>query len=154
MWNLLRRFMTWYSGKQIGSHKVGGWVRQRCRVSCVTGASHWYWLTVGQGLLALQQVGSAGECFYFFCVFTFVHFHLFPCPSLSSSLLSLLSLFSLSLGNDTKWPTRVVSLNSNKIGSHKRFLYCQKLQKFYHYSGPLNSNEEFEMLRTSRIWYM
>ena len=39
-----------------------------------------------------------------------------PCPSLSSLLLSLLSLFSLSLGDDTKWPTRVdVSLNPNTI---------------------------------------
>ena len=27
------------------------WVRQRCRVSYITGASSWYWLTVGQGLL-------------------------------------------------------------------------------------------------------
>ena len=35
-----------------------------------------------------------------------------PCPSLSSPLVSLLSLSSLSLGDDTKWPTRVdVSLN-------------------------------------------
>ena len=39
-----------------------------------------------------------------------------PCPSLWSPLLSLLSLFSLSLGDDTKWPTRVdMSLNPNTI---------------------------------------
>ena len=39
-----------------------------------------------------------------------------PCPSLSSLLLSLLSLISLFLGEDTKWPTRVdVSLNPNTI---------------------------------------
>ena len=39
-----------------------------------------------------------------------------PCPSLSSPLLSLLSLFFLSLGDGTKWPTRVdVSLNPNTI---------------------------------------
>ena len=39
-----------------------------------------------------------------------------PCPSLSSSLLSLLPLFSLSLGDDTKCLTRVdVSLNPNTI---------------------------------------
>ena len=31
----------------------GGWVVRRCRVSYVTGASNWYWLTVGQGLLSL-----------------------------------------------------------------------------------------------------
>ena len=37
-----------------------------------------------------------------------------PCLSLSSPLLSLLSLFSLSLVDDTKWPTRVdVYFNTN-----------------------------------------
>ena len=50
----------------------GGWMRPRCRVSCVTGASNWYWLTVGQGLLFLHQVRVEGECFYFFCFFTFI----------------------------------------------------------------------------------
>ena len=34
-------------------HSSGGWVVRRCRVSYVTGASNWYWLTVGQGLLSL-----------------------------------------------------------------------------------------------------
>ena len=44
-----------------------------------------------------------------------------PCPSLSSLLLSLLSPFSLSLGDDTKWPTRVdVSLNPNTVKSSGR----------------------------------
>ena len=39
-----------------------------------------------------------------------------PYPSLSSLLLSLLSLISLFLGDDTKWPTRVdMSLNPNTI---------------------------------------
>ena len=59
--------------------------------------------------------------------------HLLPFPSfflipLSSPLLSLLSLFSLSLGDNTKWPTRVdVSLNPKTIK-------CQALlswEKFY-----------------------
>ena len=71
------------------SFKLGGWVRQRCRVSYVTAASSWYWPTVGQGLLSLQQVRR--NVFYFFCLFTFIHF---PFPL--SSYLSLLSLFSLS----------------------------------------------------------
>ena len=31
----------------------GGRVWRRCRVSYVTGASNWYWFTVGQGLLSL-----------------------------------------------------------------------------------------------------
>ena len=94
----------------------GGWLRQRCHVSCVTRASNWYWLTVGQGLLPLQQVGVEGECFYFFCFFTFIHFPPSPLSLSFIPLLSLLSLFSLSLGDDTKWPTRVdVSLNPNTI---------------------------------------
>ena len=42
----------------------GGWVRQRCHVSYATGASNWYSLTVGQGLLSLQQVRVEGEMFY------------------------------------------------------------------------------------------
>ena len=43
-------------------------------------------------------------------------FLFFPCPSHASPLLSLLSLLSLSLGDDTKWPTRTdVSLNPNTI---------------------------------------
>ena len=40
-----------------------------------------------------------------FLFLLFLHFHscfFLPCPSLSSLLLSLLSLFSLSLGDDTK----------------------------------------------------
>ena len=76
-------------------------------------SSSWCWFTVGEGLLSLQQVRVEGE---FFLFLLFLHFHSFsfhPCPSLSSPLLSL---FSLSLGDDTKWPTRVdVSLNPNTI---------------------------------------
>ena len=53
-------------------------LRQRCHVSYVTGASYWDWFTVGQGLLSLQQVRVKGECFYFFCFFTFIHFPISP----------------------------------------------------------------------------
>ena len=54
----------------------------------------------------------------------FLHFHscsfFFPCLPLSSPLLSLLSLFSFFLGDDTKWPTRVdVVLNPNTINQQK-----------------------------------
>ena len=85
-----------------------GWlVWQKCRVPYVTGASNWYWLTVGQGLLPLWQVRVQGECFYF-SVSSLSFLLLFlPCPSLSSPVPSLLSLFSLSLRDDTKWPSRV-----------------------------------------------
>ena len=54
-----------------------GWVRHRCRVFCVTGASNRDWPRVGQGLLSFQQVRVEGECFYFFC-FSFIHFPLSP----------------------------------------------------------------------------
>ena len=55
-----------------------------------------------------------------------------PCSSLSPLLLSPLSLFSLSLGDDTKWPTRVdVSLNLNTSinasMSHKRVMFIPVL---------------------------
>ena len=66
-------------------------MRQRYHVSCLTGTSNWYWLRVGQGLLSLQQVRVEGECFYFFWLFTFIHFP--PSPlffALISSTISLL----------------------------------------------------------------
>ena len=91
-----------------------------CRVSCFTGASNWYWLTAGEGLLTLQLlrvegVVGRGEYFYFFCFFTFISFPLSPLfLSFISSTISSISSFSL--GNDTKWPTRVdVSLNQDTI---------------------------------------
>ena len=49
------------------SHTVSlgdGLMRQRCRVSCINGASNWDWLTVGQGLLSLQQVRVEGGFFF------------------------------------------------------------------------------------------
>ena len=58
---------------------------RRCCVSYITGASNWYWLTVGQGLLSLYWVRVEGECFYFFCFFTFIP------VSLSSLSLSFIS---------------------------------------------------------------
>ena len=62
------------------------WARSAARVCCITGASNWYWLTVGQGLLPLQQVGLernvfissvSSLSFIFFCQ---------PCASLSTPL--------------------------------------------------------------------
>ena len=70
----------------------GGRVWWRCRVSLVIGTSNWYWLTVGQGLLSLQQVRVEGECLYFFCFFTF---NPVPLSSLSLSLISS-SIYSIS----------------------------------------------------------
>ena len=59
----------------------------------------------GRGNVFISSVSSLSFLFLFLL-----------CPSFSSPLLSLLSLFSLSLGDDTKWPSRVdVSLNPNTI---------------------------------------
>ena len=58
-----------------------------------------------------------------------------PCPSLSFPLLSLLSLFSLSLGDETKWPTRVdVSLYPNTINQSIAYLEYLLISKWK--SGP------------------
>ena len=57
-----------------------------------------------------------GGCFHFFSFLLSFLFLFLPYSSLSSPLLSFLSLFSLSLGDDQKWPTRIdVSLNPNTI---------------------------------------
>ena len=75
----------------------GGWVRRRCPVAFVTGAPSWYWLTVGQGLLFLQQVRVEGECCYFFCSFTFSHFPFTSLPlSFISSTISSISFLPFS----------------------------------------------------------
>ena len=94
----------------------GGWVRQRCRVSYVTGASNWYGLYGWERPVILVTGKRRRECFYFFCFLTFIHIPFSPVP-----LFDLLYyLFSLSLGNDTKWPTSVgVLLNTNSVNQPK-----------------------------------
>ena len=72
---------------------------------------------------AILVVGKGRGGMFLFLLF--LHFHscssFFPVP-LFHLLYSLLSLFSLSLGDDTKWPSRVdVSLNPNTINSESRF---------------------------------
>ena len=107
----------------------------------------------GQGLLSLQQIrvkrGRWGFfcCFFFvvvfFVLFFFVVFFFFfffslsflflflPCSSLSSLLLILLSLFSFSLENDTKCPTRVdVSLNSQHNQINQQTTYWNLFYTF------------------------
>ena len=114
--------IAWILSKNVLAKLRGDWVRQRCHVSCVTGAFNWYWLTVGQGLLmllSLHQVWVETEFFFFFIssvsLLSFIFLFL-PYPSLWFPLLSLLSLFSLSLGDNTKWPTGVdVLLNPNTV---------------------------------------
>ena len=93
----------------------GGWERQRCHISCVTRASIWYWLTVGQTCYSCSRCGRGGM----FLFLLFLHFHsfssFFPVP-LIHLLYYLFWLSSPSLWEDSKWPTRVdVSLNPNTI---------------------------------------
>ena len=86
----------------------------------------------------LQQVGVEAECFYFFCFFIFIHLPLSPL-SLSSPLLSFLSLFSLSLEDDTKWPTRVdVSLNPNTINQPSTAGIFTRMQPTQDHNGSIN----------------
>ena len=70
-------------------------------------------LQLGKACYPCCRYTDRGEMFLFL---PFLHFPLSPQPSLSYPLLSFLSLFSLSLGDDTKWPRRVaVSLNSSTV---------------------------------------
>ena len=97
----------------------GGWVRQRCRESHVTGASNcnmiYRWARP-----AVLAAGKGREGFFF--ISSALSFIFLSPLFLSSPLLSLLSLFSLSLGDDTNSPTRVyLSLNSNTIKNPSSF---------------------------------
>ena len=97
----------------------------------VTGASNWYWLTVGKGLLSLQQLRVQGDFF----ISLFLYFHSFsffsPVPLLHL-LYYFFSLFSVSLEDDIKWPTVVdVSLNPNTISQSK---YWDTLTSYH--TGP------------------
>ena len=59
-------------------------------------------LAYRQGLLSLQQIRVKGTCFLFLLFLCCHSFSFLPRPSLLSHLLSLLSFFSFSLGEDTK----------------------------------------------------
>ena len=72
------------------------WKYFRCRAPCIIRASNWL-LTVGQGLLSLQQGMVEGQCFYFLCFFTFIHFPVSPLSrSFTSSIISSISCLPLS----------------------------------------------------------
>ena len=68
-----------------------------------------------------------------FLFLLFLHFHSFsflPCPSLSSPLLSLLPLSCLSLGGNTKWPTKAdVWLNPNSINQSSKSVEIKTLTR-------------------------
>ena len=79
----------------------GGLVRQRCRGSCHRGVQlilAYSWVRP-----AILAAGKGRGGMFLFLLFLHCHsFSFLPCPSLSSPLLSLLSLFSLSLGDQHK----------------------------------------------------
>ena len=56
-----------------------GRVVRRCHVSCVTGASNWYWLTVGQGI---PVAGKGTRRMFLFLLFLYFHSFssFFPVP--------------------------------------------------------------------------
>ena len=86
-----------WRAEELNRNCGGDLLRQRYRVSCVTGASNCYLLTVGQGLISLQQVWAEGKCFYFFCFFAFIHFPLSPLSlSFISSTISSISVLPFS----------------------------------------------------------
>ena len=96
-------------------------------------------LQFGNALLSLQQVRVEGEWFISSVSLLSFLFLFLSCPSLSSPLLSL---FSLSLGDDIKRPTRVeVSFTPNTINMH-----CHKwlgLWRHYRLAGPTPSDQDF-----------
>ena len=121
----------------------GARVRQRSRVAYVTGASNWDWLTAGQGLLPLQQLRVEGECFYFLCFFTFIHF-LFSPLSLSFIPYTVsciyLPLFSMRRHKMTHKGWRVVK---HVKPQHYQSIYCSnrmtsrsKIAKFVPIGSP------------------
>ena len=99
------------------------WVRQRCCVSFSITATNWYWASIS---IIFCSRRDKGVCFCFFCSSTFILFSLILL-SFSFQLLSLLSLFSLSLGDNTKWPLSAdVLLNPNT--EHIFFLLFYRIQ--------------------------
>ena len=106
------------------------------KVSCIS--RHWGVQLISAYSWARPAILVAGKGRGgMFLFLLFLHFHscssFFPSLLFSSLLLSLLSLFSLSLGDDTKWPTRVdVSLNPNTIN-------CQHLDRWLTYQKNIQS---------------
>ena len=110
--------------------RLPGWLGE-VKVLCIL--HHWgvqLILTCSWARPAILAAGKGrGEMFLFLLFFTVIHFpfSFLPYPSLSSPLLSL---FSLSLGDDTKWPSRVdVSLNSNTIYQYLRFIISYRASR-------------------------
>ena len=110
----------------IRSRILGGW-SGGAKVLCIL--HHWgvqLILAYSWARPTILVVGKGRGGMFLFLLF--LHFHscssFFPVPPFHL-LYSLLSLFSLSLGDDTNWPSRVdVSLNPNTINQSISQGYC------------------------------
>ena len=103
----------------------GGLVVWRCHVSCHRGVQ--LILAYRWARPAILVAGKGREMMFLFLLF--LHFHscssFFPVPLFNLFCYLFCRFFSLSLGDDTKWPTRVdVSLNPNTINPMKTI--CMK----------------------------
>ena len=102
---LLLELLPFKLNMNIAISAMYGQVWWRCRVFYFTRASIRNWLTVGQGLLSFVAGKDRGGNVFISSVSSLSFlFLILPCPALSYPLLCL---FSLSLGDDTKWPTGV-----------------------------------------------
>ena len=126
--------VTWTCGSwSEGQHDIYFTFQWFCLISwslfCVCTS---YWLTVGQGLLSLQQVRVKEKCFYFFFFFTFVHFPLSP----HYYLFYLPSSF---LWETTKWPTSVdLLLNPKAINPKCMYTIFQDYESVWPEVWPQN----------------
>ena len=107
----------WWS-KERFVDKLPGW-SGGVKVSCISrhrGIQLIFAYSWARPAILVSRKGKGGMFFISSVSSLSLLFLFLPCPSLSYPLLSLLSLFSLSLGDNTKWPTRVdMSLNPNTI---------------------------------------
>ena len=74
----------------------------------------WWW----EGLSILEAGEGRAHVTFFFCFCTVI------CLLSYLPLLALLSLFTLSLGDDTKWPTSVNVSQTNKTSGKPHFFTC------------------------------
>ena len=114
--NLSRSMLTIFGLNAVWLSLLSGWLGE-AKVLCVL--HHWgvqLILTCSWARPSILAAGKGRVGMFLFLLFLHCHsFSFLLYPSLSSPLLSL---FSLSLGDDTKWPTRVdVSLNPNTINA-------------------------------------
>ena len=123
------------------------------KVSCIS--RHWGVQLISAYSWARPAILVAGKGRGgMFLFLLFLHFHscssFFPSLFFSSLPLSLLSLFSLSLGDDAKWPTRVdVSLNPNTINQLLPYAFVwEKYSEFQ----TTSSLEPLGQFCTNFIW--